>query len=250
MRLGGGRERLVRPLEDALRADVDPAAGRHLPEHRQPERLEPAELLPGRPARHEQRVRDQDARGTADGCGRRRRPSRSVRAASRRRRARAGRGRCPRSASWFRAALPGAAVDDELLGVLGDLGVEVVQKHPERRLGLPRARVQLRPARRPDLAEVSAEGLDARVEPFRRADSLAHRRHLRMHARPALERYRQSTIARSGARPRHEAPSQDGGGVRREALVPRECDDARRTARRAPRARSVRSSSSSRTCAR
>ena len=46
----------------------------------------------------------------------------------------------------------GAAVDDELLGLLRDLGVEVVQQHPQRRLGLPRARVQLRPARRADPA--------------------------------------------------------------------------------------------------
>ena len=43
--------------------------------------------------------------------------------------------------------LAGAAVDDELLGLLGDLGVEVVEEHPQRSLGLPRARVQRRPAR-------------------------------------------------------------------------------------------------------
>ena len=41
-----------------------------------------------------------------------------------------------------------AAVDDERLRVLGDLGIEVVEQHPQRRLRLPRARVQLRPARR------------------------------------------------------------------------------------------------------
>ena len=60
--LGRGRERLVRPLEDSLRADVDPAACGHLAEHRQPERLQPAELVPRRPAGHEHRVRDQHAR--------------------------------------------------------------------------------------------------------------------------------------------------------------------------------------------
>ena len=57
-----GRERLVRPLQDPLRPDVDPAPGGHLAEHRQPLRLEPAELVPGRPARHEERVRDEDTR--------------------------------------------------------------------------------------------------------------------------------------------------------------------------------------------
>ena len=57
-------ERLVGPLQDPLGADVDPRAGGHLPEHRQPLGLEPAELVPGRPLRHEQRVRDQHARST------------------------------------------------------------------------------------------------------------------------------------------------------------------------------------------
>src|SRR4051812_10033470 len=33
------RERLVRPLEDPLRADVDPRPGGHLTEHRQPHRF-------------------------------------------------------------------------------------------------------------------------------------------------------------------------------------------------------------------
>src|SRR5690606_30398842 len=32
-----------------------------------------------------------------------------------------------------------AAVDHEILGPLGDLGVEVVHEHAQRRLGLPRA---------------------------------------------------------------------------------------------------------------
>ncbi len=55
-------EALVRALQDPLGADVDPRARRHLPVHRQPERLEPAELLPRRPFGHEVRVRDQHPR--------------------------------------------------------------------------------------------------------------------------------------------------------------------------------------------
>ena len=54
-----GRERLVGALQDALGADVDPRAGRHLAEHGQPQALQPPELLPGGPLRHEQRVGDQ-----------------------------------------------------------------------------------------------------------------------------------------------------------------------------------------------
>ncbi len=57
-----GGERLVGALQDALRADVDPAAGGHLAVHRQAHRFEPAKLLPGRPFRHEQAVGDQHAR--------------------------------------------------------------------------------------------------------------------------------------------------------------------------------------------
>ena len=34
---------------------------------------------------------------------------------------------------------PGTAVDDEPLGMLGDLRVEVVEEHPQRRLRLPGA---------------------------------------------------------------------------------------------------------------
>ena len=60
--LARGGERLEGALQDPLRADVDPGAGRHLAEHRQPLRLEPAELVPRRPLRDEQRVRDQHAR--------------------------------------------------------------------------------------------------------------------------------------------------------------------------------------------
>ena len=99
-------ERLVGALQDPLAADVDPAARRHLAEHRQAERLEPAELVPGRPARDEQRVRDQDARSGRAASGRRRPACRSGRAASRPRRALSSDRTSARSASGFRAALP------------------------------------------------------------------------------------------------------------------------------------------------
>ena len=100
-----GRERLVGALEDPLRADVDPRPGRHLTEHRQPLRLEPAELVPGRPARHEQRVRDQHARRLRRRPEDARRACRTGRAGSRRRRAPAVRGRFP---SVRRASAPRA----------------------------------------------------------------------------------------------------------------------------------------------
>ena len=55
-------ERLVGALQDALRADVDPAAGRHLAVHRQAAVLEIAEDVPGRPGGHQQGVGDDHAR--------------------------------------------------------------------------------------------------------------------------------------------------------------------------------------------
>ena len=161
--LPGSAERLVRALQDPLRPDVDPRSRGHLAEHRQPLRLEPAELVPGRPPRDEQRVRDQHA-GSAlvrpehahrlPGLDEERlvvleaeqRPHDLPQGLVRPRRA------------------AGAAVDDELLRMLGDLGVEVVQQHPQRRLGLPRERVQRRSPRRPHRGEVTAQSLDRRVD--------------------------------------------------------------------------------------
>ena len=40
-------------------------------------------------------------------------------------------------AVWRAGRAAGAAVDDEVLGTLGDLGVQVVHEHPQRGLGLP-----------------------------------------------------------------------------------------------------------------
>ena len=47
------REGFVCALNDSLRADVDPGAGRHLAVHHQPLAIEFVEMFPGRPFRHE-----------------------------------------------------------------------------------------------------------------------------------------------------------------------------------------------------
>ena len=86
-RLGDRGEGLVGPLQDALGADVDPRAGRHLAVHRQAELLEPAELVPVRPVGHEVGVGDQHPRRPLVGAGRPRRGGRTARAGSRRPRA-------------------------------------------------------------------------------------------------------------------------------------------------------------------
>ena len=56
--------------------------------------------------------------------------------------------------------LAGAPVDNELFRALCDLRVEVVQEHPQGRLGRPGPGIQLRSARRSNRREVAAECLD------------------------------------------------------------------------------------------
>ncbi len=129
-------ERRIRALQDALGADVDPRAGGHLAVHRQAQRLELAEVLRRRPLRHQLGVGDEHARGElvgpqdADGL-----------AALHQQRVVGGHG-AQRLDDRVEAApvagrLAVAAVDDEVLGALGDLRVEVVVQHPQRGLGAP-----------------------------------------------------------------------------------------------------------------
>ena len=139
-------ERLVRALEDALRADVDPRTGRHLPVHRQPEGLQAPELLPGPPLRHEVGVGDEHAR----------RPL--VRTEDPDRLAGLDHQRLvvlqvAQRADHRVEGVPGprgparAAVHDQLVGVFGDLGVEVVHEHAQGGLLLPALGAQCRAAR-------------------------------------------------------------------------------------------------------
>ena len=112
-------QRLVGALQDALRADVDPAARGHLAVHRQAAVFEIAESIPGRPRRHEQRVGDQDARAPTDACGTPRPVCPTARPASRRAR---GGAACRRSRRTPPSCAPRArsAVDDQIVGPLGD----------------------------------------------------------------------------------------------------------------------------------
>ena len=135
-------EGLVGALHDALRADVDPGARGHLAVHRQTLAIELVEVLPGGPVRHEVRVRDQHARRIAVGAEHadgfpRLHEQRLVVL------------EVPQAVADRVEVLPGArrapdaAVHDELVRVLGDVGVEVVHQHPERRLRQPALRGEL-----------------------------------------------------------------------------------------------------------
>ena len=64
----GLHEGLVGALHDALRADVDPRAGRHLAVHGEALAIELVEMVPGRPVRHEVGVGDQHARRVGVGA--------------------------------------------------------------------------------------------------------------------------------------------------------------------------------------
>ena len=138
-------ERLVRALEDPLGPDVDPGPGGHLAVHHQALALELAEDLPGRPVADEVRVRDQDPRRPLVGP-----EDRDGLAGLDEQRLVVGEGpeladdRVERVPAPRRAA--GPAVDDERVGVLGDLRVEVVHQHPEGGFLRPAAAGQLRPA--------------------------------------------------------------------------------------------------------
>ena len=141
--VGHRGEGLEGALQDALGADVDPRAGRHLAVHGQAEVLEAAELLPVGPVADQVGVRDQHPRGPLVGAH-----DADRLAGLHQHRLVVGQrlqGAHERVVGLPAArGLARAAVDDELLGVLGDLGVEVVHQHPQRGLGLPRAGAQRR----------------------------------------------------------------------------------------------------------
>ena len=129
-------ERLVGALHDALAADVDPRAGRHLAVHHQALAIELVEVRQRRPVRHDVGVGDQHARRVG------------VRAEHADRLARLHQQRLvavelAQGCDDAVEALPvargaaDAAVDDELARLLGHFGIEVVHEHAQRRFGQP-----------------------------------------------------------------------------------------------------------------
>ena len=218
MHLARRAERLVRALQDALGADVDPRPRRHLPEHRQALGLEPAELVPRRPLGHEQRVRDQHAWRALV------RPEDPDRLAGldEQRLVVAQAEQRPHDVPQRLVRPgrpPGAAVDDELLGMLGDLRVEVVEQHSQRRLGLPRERIELRPSRCVHRRQVTAESLDRRVHVRVHTTSrvtAARRARCRCRSRSCCHRGRflPSTARRQRPSPRHAPGSACGTPTR------------------------------------
>ena len=131
-------ECLVRSLHDALRADVNPTAGRHLAIHRKPAPVEFGEMCPCGPARYQVRVRDQNPWSIRVS------PEDAHRTARLHQQGFIG-FEVPEARHDTVEIIPApcgatdAAIDDEVLGILRNLRVEVVHQHPQRRLGLPGA---------------------------------------------------------------------------------------------------------------
>ncbi len=149
--LGHRGERLVGALHDALRPDVDPRPGRHLAVHGQAHGLQPAELRPVRPVPHQVRVGDQHPRRPLVGA----QHANRFAGLHQQRLVLLQGGQLPADgveAGPVAGRLAGAAVDDEVVRVLGDLGIEVVAEHPQRRLGGPALRGQRGAAGGPDRA--------------------------------------------------------------------------------------------------
>ncbi len=148
--VGDGGEGLVGALEDALGADVDPGPGGHLPVHGEPEALQAAELLPVGPVADQVGVGDQHPRRPLVRLHDADRPAgldqHGLVLLEALQRAHHGVEGAP-----VARGLAGAAVDDQLRGVLGHLGVEVVHEHPQGGLLLPPLRGQPGPPRRPHL---------------------------------------------------------------------------------------------------
>ena len=142
-------ERLERALQDALGPDVDPRARGHLPVHHQAGPLELAEVVPGRPLADQVRVGDQHARRPLVGA---QDPDRL--AALDQERLVVGEGAQLTDDRIERVPAPRGssrpAVDDEVVRVLGDLGIQVVHEHPERGFLGPAATGELGAAGRSD----------------------------------------------------------------------------------------------------
>ena len=153
------------------RTDIDPAARRHLAVHRQAAVLEIAEGVPVGPRRDEQGVGDEDARRPGmraeDGdrlAGLHEERFVVLEPAQR------GDDRVERRPDARGAAR--AAVDDEIVGALGDLGIEVVHQHAQRGFLRPSLAGQGRAARRADVAAercscIGDDGLAVTSQPSR-----------------------------------------------------------------------------------
>ncbi len=129
-------EGLVGALHDALAADIDPGARRHLAVHHQALTIELVEMVERRPVRHDVGVRDQHARRVGVG------PEHADGLAGLHQQRLVGfelaQGRNdPVKAVPVAGGAADAAIDDELARALRDIRIEIVHQHAQGRFGQP-----------------------------------------------------------------------------------------------------------------
>ncbi len=151
MLAAGFREGLVGALNDALGADIDPRAGRHLAVHHQALLIELVEVLPIGPVGYQVGVRNEHARRIGMG------PDDGYRLARLDEQRFVGFEILQRGADGIEV-VPGArsatdpAINDQLVRVFGDIRMQVVHQHAKRRLGQPALGVEFGAGRRVDVA--------------------------------------------------------------------------------------------------
>ena len=149
MPVSRGGESFKRALQDALASDINPGAGGHLSVHDQAQLFQAVKLVVVGPVPYKIRVGKQDARGICVGAEH---AHRLARLHQQRlvvfQFAQASHDGVER---WPVArGAPGAAVDDELFGLFGDVGVEVVHEHPQSGFLLPAFARDFKAPRRAD----------------------------------------------------------------------------------------------------
>src|SRR6266849_4998293 len=141
------RKRLVRPLQNPLRADVNPASRGHLPVHHQSRAIQFVEAVPIIPVPHQIRIAQQHPRSV---FMRSENPHRLPRLHQqcfiRLHRLQRPHNRVKTFPVSRR--LPRPAVHHQIFRLLRHLGIEVVQEHPQRRFLLPSFARILHPPRR------------------------------------------------------------------------------------------------------
>ena len=137
----GFHKGLVSALHDALRADVNPAARRHLAVHHQPRAIEFVEVLPSRPLRHQVGVGNQHAGCIGVGA------EHAHRFAALHQQGFIGL-QCAQAVGDSVKTGPvacrfaDAAIDHQRVRILGHLGVQVVMQHAVGGFDLPVGAVQ------------------------------------------------------------------------------------------------------------
>ena len=129
-------EGLIGALDDPLGADIDPRARGHLAVHREALAIQFVEMLPIRPFGDQVAVGEQHARRIGMGAEH---PDRLARLDQQSLIVLELAQRLDDPVIAFPVARGAAdpAIDDQFLGALGDIGVEVVHQHPQRGFGEP-----------------------------------------------------------------------------------------------------------------